>query len=297
MTSIYGSIPALITPMRPDTTIDFDVFESLVQGQLDAGVHGLVPMGTTGESPTLSHSYHKRVVEACVSIAGGNVPVIAGTGSNNTSEAIELTAHAKALGADMALIVIPYYNKPNQEGLYQHFKAIATAVDIPIIIYNIPGRSVVKMEVDTIVRLCKEFPDQIVGIKDATGDPSHTADILSRVDTTKFTSLCGDDGLMVDFAKAGAKGCISVTANVAPKQMADMQNALAQGDMDMFHAIQDQFLPLHNALFLEPNPCPAKYAMMRLGMMPSDMVRLPLLQITDKTKASVDDALKTAGLL
>ncbi len=297
MTKLYGSIPALITPMRADTTIDFDVFEALVQGHLDAGSQAVVPMGTTGESPTLSHSYHKRVIESCVSVVGNKIPVIAGTGSNCTSEAVELTAHAKALGVDYALIVVPYYNKPNQRGLYVHYKTIATSVDLPIIIYNIPARTGIKMEADTIVKLAREMPDHFVGIKDATGDPTHTADILSQVDGTAFVSLCGDDGLMSAYAKQGSEGCISVTANVAPEHMAQMQKALHTGDMDTFNDIQDRFMPLHDALFLEPNPAPVKYAMMKRGMIPSDMVRLPLVTIADETKQAVDEALQTAGLL
>ena len=297
MTKLYGSIPALITPMRPDTTIDFDVFEQLVQGQIDAGAHAVVPMGTTGESPTLSHSYHKRVIEACVSVVDKKIPVIAGTGSNCTSEAVELTAHAKTLGVDYALVVTPYYNKPNQQGLYQHFKTIATSVDLPIIIYDIPGRCGIKMENDTIARLSEELPDRIVGLKDATGNPQNTADLLNKVDTDKFFGLCGDDGLMQEFADSGSVGCISVSANVAPVQMAEMQNALKNKDMETFNAIQTRLMDLHNALFLEPNPSPCKYAMMRLGMIPSDMVRLPLVQITNDTKQQVDIALKSAGLL
>ncbi len=297
MTKLYGSVPALITPMRPDTTIDFDAFETLVQHHLDAGTHALVPMGTTGESPTVSHSYHKRVIESCISVVGKKIPVIAGTGSNSTTEAVELTAHAKSLGADYALVVVPYYNKPNQRGLYEHYKTIAISVDIPIIIYNIPGRTGIKMEADTIVKLAHDMPDSFVGIKDATGDPLHTAEILSQVDTDKFVSLCGDDGLMHKFAEQGSVGCISVTANVAPKQMADMQNALHVGNMDIFMDIQNRFTPLHNAIFLEPNPAPIKYAMVKLGMIPSDMVRLPLVTIADETKQAVDNAMRSAGLL
>ena len=296
MTLFKGSIPALITPMNDDLTLDEEAFSKFVEFQIKSGSHALVPVGTTGESATLTHDEHRRIIDICIKVSNGRVPVMAGTGSNNTVEAIELTRYAKDAGADAVLIVVPYYNKPSQEGMYQHFMAIATAVDIPICIYNIPGRSVVKMEPSTIKRLHDAMLNSFFATKDATGEPSFTKEVLDVIGGDFYT-LCGDDGLMHEFHKNGSVGCISVTANIAPKMCADMHNALMAGDFDTFTAINSKLMKLHNAIFHEPNPCPAKYACMKLGIIPTDAVRLPMIKISASTKALVDEALLEAGLL
>ena len=296
MVLLQGSIPALITPMHSNREIDTDGYEKLIQGQLDAGVHGLVPMGTTAESPTLSHAEHKKMIEMCISITNKKVPVLAGTGSNSTQEAIELTTYAKLAGADACLVVVPYYNKPSQEGMYQHYKAIASAVDLPIVVYNIPGRTGVKMEAETFARLTKDMPDAFIGVKDATGDPNHTKEVLQAVNGD-FVSLCGDDGLYGDFVANGSTGAISVTANLAVKDCVELNNALINKDMDTFNSIQNRLMDLHNELFVEPNPSPVKYAMNKLGMIDSDEVRLPMVKVNFDSKEKIDNALKKAGLL
>jgi 4-hydroxy-tetrahydrodipicolinate synthase len=253
----------------------------------------LVPCGTTGESPTLSHAEHKRVVEMCVEAAAGRVPVIAGTGSNSTVEAIELTRHAKQAGADAALIVTPYYNKPTQEGLYQHYKAIHDACDLPIIIYNIPGRSVIDMGIETMSRLA-ELPN-IVGVKDATSD-------IARISTTRlilgsdFCQLSGEDPTAISVLAHGGHGCISVTANIAPALCAELQSLWSQGDAAGALAIQDKLMPVHIALFLETSPAPVKYALSLVDKC-TDEVRLPLVTLKDETKEKVTVAIQSAGLL
>lgn len=287
-----GSFTALITPFK-NGGIDEDAFRRLVNWQIEQGTHGLVPVGTTGESPTLSHDEHKRAVELCIETAEGRVPVIAGTGSNSTAEAIDFTLHAKQAGADGALVVTPYYNKPTQEGLYLHYKAINDAVDIPIIIYNIPGRSVINMSVETMARLHK-LPN-IVGVKDATAD-------LARVSQQRvamgpeFIQMSGEDGTALGFMAHGGVGTISVTANVAPAHCAEFQNACLAGDFGRALEIQDRLMPLHDALFVEANPGPVKYAAERLGLC-SAGTRLPLAPLSDASKKIVDDALVSAGLL
>jgi len=287
-----GSITALITPFK-DGQVDQAAFQSFVEWQIGEGTQGLVPVGTTGESPTLSHDEHKRVVELCIEAAGGRVPVMAGAGSNSTEEAIALTRHAKRAGADAALVVTPYYNKPTQEGLYAHFKAIAEAVDIPIFIYNIPGRSVVNMSVETMARLA-ELPN-IVGVKDATGDLTRPS--LQRLKCgADFIQLSGEDGTALGFNAHGGVGCISVAANVAPRLVSQFQNATLQGNYAAALELQDRLMPLHSALFVETSPSPVKYAASLLGKCRED-VRLPLVQVTQPTRQIVRAAMEHAGLL
>lgn len=287
----YGSIPALITPFK-NGEIDWPAFDSFVEWQIEQGSHGLVPAGTTGESPTLSHEEHKQVVKRCVDIAGGRVPVIAGSGSNSTAEAIELTEDAKASGANAALIVTPYYNKPTQDGLIAHYTAIANSVDIPIVIYNIPGRCIIDMSVATMAELAK-LPN-IVGVKDATGDLDRPLQTLREIGPD-FCQLSGNDGTVAGFLAQGGAGCISVTANVAPAFSAQMHEAWREGNMAVFNDIRDRLGPLHDALFVEASPAPIKYALSRLGMSHDD-VRLPLVKASDACRAVVDKAMSHAGI-
>ncbi len=289
----HGSLVALITPMRDDGVIDEAAFRTFVGWQIDQGTTGIVPVGTTGESPTLSHDEHKRIVEIAVEVSAGRVPVIAGAGSNSTSEAIELTRHAKQAGADAALIVTPYYNKPTQEGMYLHFSAIADAVDLPVIIYNIPPRSVIDMTVETMARLAKH--KNIVGVKDATANlarPLHTRAACGP----EFCQLSGEDHTALSFLAAGGHGCISVTANVAPRLCAEMHAAWSNGDIDSAMAIQDRLLPLHDSLFAETSPGPVKYAASLLGH-GSAHCRLPLAPPVEATATRVHDAMRRIGLL
>jgi dihydrodipicolinate synthase len=286
-----GSITALVTPFR-DGKVDEKAFQDLVAWQIAEGTHGVVPCGTTGESPTLSHEEHVRVVELCLEVAKDRIPVIAGTGSNSTEEAIFLTRHARQAGADAALVVAPYYNKPTQEGLFRHFEAIAKAVDIPIIVYNIPGRSVVNISVETFVRLAK-LPN-IVGVKDATADLARPLQIRAALGP-EFCQLSGEDATATAFLAQGGAGCISVTSNVAPKLCAQMHDAWARGDLETCFAIRDRLALLHDALFVESSPVPTKYALNRLGKcLPG--VRLPLVELADSSKAKVEAAMKAAGL-
>lgn len=287
-----GSYTALITPFR-NGGLDEDAFRQLVDWQLEQGTHGLVPVGTTGESPTLSHAEHKRVVELCIKAADGRVPVIAGAGSNSTAEAVEFAEHAKQAGADAVLVVTPYYNKPTQEGLYQHFKAVNDAVDIPIVIYNIPGRSVVDMSVETMTRLFA-LPN-VVGVKDATADPARVSRQRAAMGP-EFNQLSGEDATALGFNAHGGEGCISVTANVAPAHCSQFQTACLEGDYARALELQDRLMPLHDALFVESNPGPVKYAAERLGLC-SGKTRLPLAPLSDSTKKVVDKALVAAGLL
>ncbi|MEQ9692161.1 MAG: 4-hydroxy-tetrahydrodipicolinate synthase [Bauldia litoralis] len=287
-----GSITALVTPVR-DGALDEAAFRGFVDWQIEEGSHGLVPVGTTGESPTLTHAEHKRVVEICIDAAGGRVPVIAGAGSNNTAEAIELAQHAEKAGADGVLVVTPYYNKPSQEGLYQHYKAINDAIGIPIIIYNIPPRSVIDMSVETMARLFEL--KNIAGVKDATGK-------IDRISTQReamgpeFIQLSGDDGTALAVMAHGGHGCISVTSNVAPKMVSEFLEACMAGDYPRALSYQDRLMPLHKALFLEPNPAGAKYALSILGKMTDDM-RLPMVKASDATKAEIRSAMVHAGLI
>ncbi len=288
-----GSLVALVTPMRPDGAVDEAALASFVEWQIKQGTHGLVPVGTTGESPTLSHKEHRRVVEVTIEVAAGRVPVIAGAGSNSTAEAIELVRHAKQAGADGALVVTPYYNKPTQGGLFLHFSAIADAVDLPIVIYNIPPRSVVDMSVETMARLAKH--PNIVGVKDATANltrPLHTA----RACGTDFIQLSGEDHTALAFLAAGGQGCISVTANVAPRLCSEMHQAWAEGRLADAMAIQTRLVPLHDAMFAETSPGPVKYAASLLGY-GSDHCRLPLAPLGEAMKARMRGAMAETGLL
>jgi 4-hydroxy-tetrahydrodipicolinate synthase len=289
---IKGSLTALITPFR-DGRVDEAGYQRFVEWQVEQGSHGLVPTGTTGESPTLSHAEHARVVELCLEAADGRAPVIAGTGSNSTEEAISLTRHAEEAGADAALVVTPYYNKPTQEGLYQHFKAVHDATDIPVIIYNIPGRSVIDMSVDTMARLFEL--ERIIGVKDATADMTRIS-MQRHVMGPEFMQVSGEDGTVLGFMAHGGHGCISVTANVAPRLCADFQEACLAGDFAKALTIQDKLMPLHKALFLETSPAPVKYAASLLGLCAEEL-RLPLVPIGEETRHRVKEAMEFAGLL
>ena len=287
-----GSLVALVTPFKNDG-LDEAAFQALIEWQIGQGTHGIIPCGTTGESPTLSHTEHKRVVELAIEAAGGRIPVIAGTGSNSTAEAIELTRHAKEAGADAALVVTPYYNKPTQEGLYQHFKAIHDAAELPIVIYNIPGRSVIDMSVATMARLAK-LPN-IVGVKDATANLQRPLDVRREIGPD-FCQLSGEDATIVAFLAQGGVGCISVTANVAPGLCAQLHNAWRAGNYQEVFRIRDLLGPLHNAMFLEPNPCPAKYGVSLLGRCENSL-RLPLVKVGAETEVKVKAEMVKLGLL
>jgi 4-hydroxy-tetrahydrodipicolinate synthase len=287
-----GSYTALVTPFR-NGEVDEAAFRKLVDWQISEGTHGLVPVGTTGESPTLSHDEHKRVVEACIKEAKGRVPVIAGAGSNNTIEAVDFARHAEKAGADAVLVVTPYYNKPGQEGLYQHFKAINDAIGIPIFIYNIPPRSVIDMSVDTMKRLYEL--KNIAGVKDATAN-------LARVSMQReamgpdFIQLSGEDATALGFMAHGGHGCISVSSNVAPRLCAEFQTACLNGDYATALKIQDRLMPLHTALFIETNPSGPKFALSQLGMIAED-VRLPMVPLTAPTRAKIHQAMVHAALV
>ena len=287
-----GSITALVTPFK-DGALDEPAFRSHVAWQIDNGTHGLVPVGTTGESPTLSHAEHKKVVEWCITEARGRVPVIAGAGSNNTAEAIELAVHAEKAGADAVLVVTPYYNKPTQEGMYRHFKAVNDAIGIPIIIYNIPPRSVIDISVDTMKRLYEL--KNIAGVKDATGNVVR-ASLQRQAMGPDFVQLSGEDASAIGFNAHGGHGCISVTSNVAPKQCAEFQEAMLAGDYARALTYQDRLMPLHQALFIETNPAGPKYALSALGRM-SDEVRLPMVAATEPTRSAIRSAMVHAGLM
>jgi 4-hydroxy-tetrahydrodipicolinate synthase len=291
-TSFRGSFTALVTPFK-NGALDEKAFRGLVGWQIAEGTNGLVPVGTTGESPTLSHDEHKRVVEWCVDEAKGRVPVVAGSGSNSTEEAIDLSRHAEQAGADAVLVVTPYYNKPTQEGLYQHFKAIDEAIGIPILIYNIPGRSVIDMSVDTMKRLFEL--KNIAGVKDATANMVRISQQRAEIGPD-FNQLSGEDGTALGFNAHGGHGCISVTSNVAPRLCAEFQGACLRGDYATALALNDKLMPLHVALFIETNPSPAKYALSVLGRC-TESVRLPLVLLEEKTKAAVRDAMVHAGLI
>jgi len=288
-----GSMVALITPMRADGSVDEKAFQDLVEWQIAEGTEGLIPVGTTGESPTLSHAEHKRVVEMCVEAAKGRVPVMAGAGSNSTAEAIDFAQHAKKAGADGILVVTPYYNKPTQEGMFLHFTAIADAVDIPLFIYNIPPRSVIDMTPETMGRLAKHR--NIVGVKDATANltrPLHQ----KRTCGADFIQLSGEDHTALAFNAAGGHGCISVTANVAPRLCAEMHKAWRDGKVGEAMAIQDRLTPLHDAMFCETSPGPVKYAASLLAKS-SEHCRLPMAPLGEASKAKVREAMVSVGLL
>ena len=290
---LRGSITALITPFR-NGEVDEQGFRELIEWQVAEGSNGIVPVGTTGESPTLTADEHKRVIEIAVETAAGRVPVVAGTGSNSTAEAIEFTRHAAHAGADAALVVVPYYNKPTQEGLYSHFKAVAESADIPIIVYNVPGRTVASISVETVDRLARDIAS-IVGTKDATADLARVS--RQRLMTGEaFIQLSGEDATALGFNAHGGVGCISVTANVAPRLCAEFQRACRAGDYGTALTLQDRLMPLHQALFVETSPAPVKYAASVLGVS-SDEVRLPLVPASEPARAAVRKAMVHAGLI
>ncbi len=287
-----GVFTALITPFK-DNQIDEQSFRSFIDFQINEGIHGVVPVGTTGESPTLSHDEHKNAVEICIDQVSKRVPVIAGTGSNNTEEAIDLTIHAQEAGADAALVVTPYYNKPTQGGMYAHYEAISKASKIPIIIYNIPGRSVIDMNNETMLKLFKL--ENIVGVKDATSNIPRVYDAKTNIGSN-FNLLTGDDATTLAFMLYGGHGAISVTSNIAPKLCSSFMNSCMQNNYEEASRINDILMPLHIALFIESSPGPVKYAASKLNLC-EDEVRLPLINISEETKAIVDKALKHASLL
>lgn len=291
-TKFRGSFTALVTPFK-NGAVDEKAFRGLVDWQIAEGTNGLVPVGTTGESPTLTPEEHEHVIEWCIDQADGRVPVIAGAGSNSTTEAIAYSQHAEKAGADAVLVVTPYYNKPTQEGMYQHFKAINDAIGIPIIIYNIPGRSVIDMSVETMARLFEL--KNIAGVKDATANVLRVSQQRAAMGED-FNQLSGEDGTCIGFMAHGGHGCISVTSNVAPRLCAEFQSACLKGDYSSALKIQDKLLPLHQHLFIETNPSPAKYALSLLGKC-ADTVRLPMVPLSDKSKTVVRDAMVHAGLI
>lgn len=290
---LRGSITALITPFL-DGALDEKAFAALVDWQIKEGTHGLVPVGTTGESPSVSHEEHRRVIELCIEVAGGRVPVVAGAGSNATAEAVELTRFAEKAGADAVLSVVPYYNKPTQEGMFQHFSAVAGATSLPIILYSVPGRTVVDLTIDTIARL-REAHDNIIGVKDATASMERASLQRARLGAD-FILLSGEDMTALGFNAHGGHGCISVTSNVAPRLCAQLQEASLAGDYAAALAYQDQLVPLHKALFLENNPAGVKYAASRLGLARNEF-RLPVVPVTPANASAIDAALRHAGLL
>lgn len=289
---IQGSLPALVTPFK-DGAVDFDTLKALVEWQIAEGSTGLVPVGTTGESPTLTHDEHERVIEEVVTAAAGRVPVIAGAGSNNTVEAMRFLRHAEAVGAAAALVVTPYYNKPTQDGLIAHYTALHDCCELPIIIYNIPGRSVVDMSPATMGQLAR-LP-RIIGVKDATGDITRVSQQRASCGAD-FVQLSGEDASALGFNAHGGRGCISVTANVAPRLCAEFQAATLEGDYAKALDYQDRLMPLHEAIFLEPGLAGAKYGLSRLGRC-SEEVRLPLVGLSEGTKSAIDGAMRHAGLL
>ncbi len=291
---LRGSLTALVTPFEKDGTLAVKAFRELVEWQVAEGTNGLVPVGTTGESPTLSHNEHREVVRACVEVSKGRVPVVAGAGSNNTAEAVGLVQFAEEVGADAALVVTPYYNKPTQRGLYLHFATVAQATNLPIIIYNIPPRSVIDMTPETMGRLARDFKN-IVGVKDATGKVERVSE--QRMTCGKdFIQLSGEDASALGFNAHGGVGCISVTSNVAPRLCAEFQAATLANDKEKALALQDRLLPLHKAIFLEPGVAGAKYALSRLGKA-GNTVRSPLTTVEEGTAETIEAAMKHAGLI
>lgn len=291
---LRGSLTALVTPFTASGAVDEKAFREHVEWQIAEGTNGLVPVGTTGESPTLTHEEHRKVVKTCIEVAAGRVPVVAGAGSNNTDEAVGLAAYAESVGADAVLVVTPYYNKPNQRGLYAHFAAVARATKLPIIIYNIPPRSVIDMLPETMGRLAHDFKN-IVGVKDATGKIERVSE--QRITCgPDFIQLSGEDASALGFNAHGGVGAISVTSNVAPRLCAEFQQASLSGDRDLAIRLQDRLMPLHKALFIEAGVSGSKYALSRLGRV-NNVVRLPLVEVEDSTAEKIDAAMKHAGLL
>lgn len=292
---ITGSIVAIVSPMREDGSIDFDAYRQLIEWHLAEGTNAIVAVGTTGESPTVDVAEHGELIRVAVETVAGRVPVIAGTGGNSTREAIELTAHAKKVGADASLQVVPYYNKPPQEGLYRHFKAIAEAVDLPVILYNVPGRTVADLSNETTLRLA-QIPN-IVGLKDATGDLGRAADLISRLPVGKdFAIYSGNDDSALSLMLLGGAGVISVTANVAPRLMSQMCAAALAGDLVTAREINNRLMPLHTKLFCEPNPIAPKWALAKMGRIPAG-IRLPLVPLSSANEDVVLAAMKHAGVL
>ncbi|PSJ61292.1 4-hydroxy-tetrahydrodipicolinate synthase [Pseudaminobacter soli (ex Li et al. 2025)] len=291
---LRGSMTALVTPFQKDGGFDEKAFRAFVEWQIAEGTKGLVPVGTTGESPTLSHDEHREVVKACVEVARGRVPVIAGAGSNNTAEAVGLVEHAEKVGSDAVLVVTPYYNKPTQRGLYEHFATVARSTKLPIIIYNIPPRSVIDMTPETMGRLAHDFPN-IVGVKDATGKVERVSE--QRLTCGKeFIQLSGEDASALGFNAHGGVGCISVTSNVAPRLCSEFQEATLNGDKERALELQDLLMPLHKAIFLEPGVSGAKYALSRLGKV-ENVLRSPLMTVEAATAERIEAAMKHAGLI
>lgn len=294
---IQGSLVALVTPMTADNEVDWEAYERLIEWHIASGTDGIVTMGTTGESPTLSIEEHNEVVSFTVNKVAGRVPVIAGTGGNSTAEAIELTEHAKNAGAHISLQVVPYYNKPTQEGLYQHFKTIAEAVNMPMWLYNVPGRTVADLKNDTVLRLA-EIPN-IVGLKDATGDIARAIDLLRRlpgvVGDKEFAVYSGNDDSALALMLVGGSGVISVTANIMPHAMHEMAQAAVAGNVAVARAINDRLMPLHQKLFCEPNPVAPKWALYRMGRIGSG-IRLPLTMLSQPNQSVVEKAMREAGV-
>ncbi|MET3560191.1 4-hydroxy-tetrahydrodipicolinate synthase [Bartonella japonica] len=291
---LKGAVTALITPFDDKGAVDETTFCNFVEWQVAQGINGVSPVGTTGESATLSHEEHKRVIELCIEQVANRVPVIAGAGSNSTSEAVELAQHAQKAGADAVLVVTPYYNRPNQFGLYTHFSSIAKAISIPIIIYNIPGRSVIDMTVETMKDLCQDFKN-IIGVKDATGKIERASEQREKCGKG-FVQLSGDDCTAVGFNAHGGVGCISVSSNVAPKLCTELHAACLRGDYKTALELNDRLMPLNRALFIEPSPAGIKYAAAKLGLC-SERVRSPIVPLAETTKKTIDAALRHAGLL
>jgi len=292
---LKGSYTALITPFKGENAseIDYDAYEKLIEFQISSGTHGLVPSGTTGESPCLRNKEHDEVIERCVKISNGRAKVLAGTGSNSTREAIERTLHAQHAGADAALIMTPYYNKPSQEGIFQHYKAIHDVTEIPIILYNIPGRSVVDINDDTIVRIAEACP-RVVGIKDATGDLKRPKNLKTLLGDREFCMLSGEDDTAIEFNELGGDGCISVTSNIAPKECADLQEACLNKDYAKAREINSKIEELHKVMFIETSPAPAKYAAKLMGIC-NGALRLPMVEVSNKTKELLETSLKRCG--
>lgn len=293
MIDLRGSITALITPFR-DGAIDWPAFDALIEWQIQSGTHGLVVCGTTGESPTLTHDEHRAILDRAVHVVKGRIPLIAGTGSNSTHEAIDLTRHAEKAGADAVLVVTPYYNKPTQEGLFQHFRAVAQSVSLPLIIYNIPPRCVIDMKPETMARVMAECPN-VIGVKDATADLSRIAETRAACGAG-FLQFSGEDGSIASFMREGGHGCISVTANIAPAECAAFQNAWQAGDFATVESLDARLACVHKALFVETSPAPVKYACNRLGLC-SDEVRLPMVPASAMARQAVDDAMTGCGLM
>jgi len=290
---IKGSLVAIVSPMRDDGSLDFEAYKRLIEWHIAEGSNGIVAVGTTGESPTVDHDEHCELIRVAVETVRGRVPVIAGTGGNSTTEAIELTAYAKGVGADATLQVVPYYNKPTQEGLYQHFRKVAETVDLPVILYNVPGRTVADLSTETTLRLA-QVPG-IVGLKDATGDLARASDLLKRAPKS-FAVYSGNDDTALALMLLGGHGVISVTANVAPRLMGELCKAALAGDLSGARALNNRLLPLHLKLFVEPNPIPVKWALARMGRIPGG-IRLPLVPLSEPNRPVVEGALRELGLV